>query len=132
MNKIRRAGIILIIIGFFIPSILYPFTSVTIQALLMQVAFAKAHVYYNANHLRDLEVVFVKGVWKESQNAGHSEGPNSRYVFEDEPVSKGSQNVGHFEGRYAVPYRYTIAFGITLVFIGISLFALSRKQKILT
>lgn len=105
MSKIRKVGILLIIIGFFIPSILYPFTSVTIQSRLMQVAFANAHVYYDANHLRDLEVVLVEGVWK------------------------GSQSDGHFEGRYAVPYRYTIAFGITLVFIGISLFALYRKQK---
>ena len=106
MSKTRKIGILLIIIGFFIPSISYPFTSVTRQARLMQVAFANSGIFYDANHLRDLEVVLVKGVWK------------------------GSQNDGHFEGRHAVPYRYTIAFGITLVFIGISLFALSRKKKL--
>ena len=106
MNKIRKVGILLIIIGFFIPSISYPFTSVTRQARLMQVAFANSGIFYDANHLRDLEVVLVEGVYK------------------------GSQNDGHFEGRHAVPYRYTIAFSITLVFIGISFFALYRKQKI--
>lgn len=106
MNKARKIGLFLVLIGFFIPSILYPFTSLTVEATLTKVAFAMRGVLYDTN-LGDLEVVLVKGAWK--QEEGYK---------------------GHFEGRSAIPYKYTIAFGIALVFIGISLIALSRKEKI--
>jgi hypothetical protein len=51
--------------------------------------------------------VLVKGKWKkDSKSAG-----------------------GHYEGRLAIPYRYTLAFGILLAFIGIGIVAFHKDRK---
>ena len=83
--KTKQFGVLLIIVGVFIPSILYPFTSITTSATLAKVAFAMKGVSYDTS-LQDLEIVLVKGEWKkDSKNGG-----------------------GHYEGRLALPYKYTL------------------------
>jgi hypothetical protein len=91
-NKAKRFGILLIIIGAFIPSILYPFSSLSNSATLAKVAFAMKGVSYDTS-IQDLEIVLVKGRWKkDNKNAG-----------------------GNYEGRFAIPYKYTLVFGILLL-----------------
>jgi len=107
MSKSKKVGILLIIIGVFIPSVLYPFATLTISATLIKIAFATRGAQYE-QRLSDLEVVFKKGYGI----AGYSEG-----------------KIAVPEGRIAVPYRYIVAFGITIAFVGISFVALSRKKK---
>ena len=97
-TKTKQFGILLIIIGTFIPLILYPFTSLTAEAMSLKVALLNERVLYDTN-FRDLEVVLVKGAWKP---------PENNYK-------------GYFEGRIAIPYRYTLAFGILLAFSGIGI-----------
>ena len=106
-SKAMRLGVLLIIIGAFIPSILYPFTSLTRSALLDQAALAMKGVSHDTG-LRDLEIVLVKGEWKEDNK------------------NDGSYD---YEGRLAISYRYTVAFGILLAFIGIGLIALYKNKK---
>ena len=103
--KTKQFGVLLIIVGAFIPSILYPFASMTESANLVAVYFATKGVSYDPS-LRDLEIVLVKGEWK-----------------------KDSKNKGHFESRLALPYRYTMAFGILLFFIGIGFVALYKNKR---
>ncbi len=105
MNKFKRIGIIAIIIGIFIPSVLYPFTSLTTSALLISGAFARNGVAYKPR-LNDLEVVIKKGTWL---------------------VDKNYQ--GHYEGRVAIPYPYAVAFGLTVVFLGIGLVVLAGQRE---
>lgn len=105
-SKTKQFGVLLIIIGAFIPSILYPFTSLTESATLAKVAFAIKGVSYDTS-LQDIEIVLVKGEWeKNNKNSG-----------------------SHYEGRLAIPFRYTIAFGILLVFIGIGIVALYKNKR---
>ena len=105
-SKAKRFGILLIIIGAFIPSILYPFSSLSNSATILKVAFAMKGVSYDTS-LQDLEIVLVKGEWKkDNKNAG-----------------------GHYEGRLAIPYKYTLAFGILLAFIGIAIVAFHKDRR---
>ena len=105
-SKTKQFGILLIILGAFIPSILYPFSSLSSSATLAKVAFALKGVSYDTS-LQDLEIVLVKGEWKkDNKNAG-----------------------GHYEGRLAIPYRYTLAFGILLAFIGIGIVAFYKERR---
>ena len=62
-------------------------------------------VLYDTN-LKDLEVVLGKGEWKYTKNG-----------------------VDHYEGGFAIPYRYILAFGILLAFIGIGIVALYRNKR---
>ena len=104
--KTRQFGVVLIILGAFIPSILYPFTSITTSATLVKLAFAMKGVSYDTS-LQDLEIVLMKGEWKkDSKNGG-----------------------GHYEGRLALPYKYIMAFGILLFFIGIGFVAFYKNKK---
>lgn len=102
--KTKQFGVLFIIVGAFIPSILYPFTSITTSATIVKVAFAMKGVSYDTS-LQDLEIVLVKGEWKKD-NGGY-----------------------HYEGRLALPYRYTMAFGILLSFIGIGFVALYKNKR---
>ena len=52
-SKTKQFGILLIIIGAFIPSILYPFTSLTAEAMSLKVALLNERVLYDTN-FRDL------------------------------------------------------------------------------
>lgn len=105
MTKLKKLGIIVIIVGVFIPAILYPFTSLSSSAMLMQVLFATKGVVYQPG-LKDLEVVLKNGNW----------------------IREGDY-IGHYEGRIAIPYRYTLALGITIAFLGIALVALTGKKN---
>jgi len=113
MMKLRRqfktkiVGILLIIVGCFIPSILYPFSSITPKATLVKTLFAIKGVSYDTS-LQDREIVFKKGQWKK-----------------DGSMIGG----GHFEGRLALPFKYTMAFGVLLSFIGIGFVAFSKYAK---
>jgi hypothetical protein len=103
--KTKRFGILLIIIGVFIPSILYPFTSITFSASLTKALFATKGVSWDTR-IQDLEIVFIKGEWKEKDKDGG----------------------GYYEGRLALPYRYTVAFGILLCFFGIGFIAFYKNK----
>ena len=105
MSKLKRIGIIFIVVGVFIPSVLYPFTSLTTDATLLQAAFGSRGVVYEPR-LNDLGIVLKKGNW-----------------------IKGGNHQGHYEGRIAVAYHYTLAIGITIAFIGISMIALAGKKS---
>ena len=105
MSKAKQFGILLIIIGIFIPSILFPFTSLTDSATATKVFFAMKGVSYDTN-LRDLEVVLMKGERTDNKKV-----------------------ISHYKGRFVIPYRYSIAFGILLAFIGIGIVALYRNKK---
>jgi len=105
-SKTKRLGVLLIIIGAFIPSILYPFTSLTRDADIMKMVFGLKGGSYDTS-LQDLEIVLVRGEWKENNKNGG----------------------GHFEGRLALPYKYTMAFGILLSFIGIAFVAFYKNKR---
>ena len=88
--------------GAFIPSVLYPFSSLTPSAAVMQVVFATRGALYNPR-LNDLEVVIKQG----------------NFI-----------KIGHYEGHIAVPYHYIVASGVMIAFLGISLVALiGRKNR---
>ena len=105
--KIKQFGVLLIIVGVFIPSILYPFSSITTSATLAKIAFAMKGVFYDTS-LQDREIVFIKGDWKKDG---------------------GKQGGGHYEGRLAIPYKYTMAFGILISFIGIGFVAFCKNKR---
>jgi hypothetical protein len=102
--KLKRIGVILIVVGAFIPSVLYPFTSLTRTATILQVAFSIKGAVYSPR-LNDLEIVLKKGYWNQGEYQGY------------------------FEGRLAIPYSYTLAIGITMVFLGIGLMTLTTKKN---
>jgi hypothetical protein len=101
----KKFGLSLIILGAFIPSILYPFTSLTGNATVKLIIFAQNGLSYDTS-LKDLEVVFKKG--------------------EREKDSK--NNTGQYQGRLALPYKYIIAFGILIIFIGISFVGFCKNK----
>ncbi len=102
--KTKQFGLLLIILGAFIPSIFYPFTSLTPAGLEAKVAFAMKGISYDTR-LQELEVVLVKGEWK------------------------GERRGGYYEGRIAIPYRYPMALGILLAFIGIGIVAFYKNRR---
>lgn len=104
MTKLKRMGIIVIIAGAFIPSVLYPFTTLTRSATVLQIALGSRGGVYQPR-LNDLEIVLKKGTW----------------------IKDGTYQ-GHYEGRITISYHYIIAGGITIVFLGIGLIALARKK----
>lgn len=118
MSKRRKGGILLIIIGTFIPSVLYPFATLTTDATLRTIAFATARVLYKPR-LNDLEIVLRK-----------SDKPHVDLSWlPDQPERNPYLDVGIQHKKVAMPYNYTVALGITIAFVGISFVALSRKKK---
>jgi hypothetical protein len=101
--KTIQFGILLITVGAFIPLILYPFTSKTFEDRIAAGLFAKNGISYETR-LQDLEIVLVKGEYK----------VNDKNVL------------GVYEGRLAFPYKFPMAFGILLSFIGIILVAFKK------
>jgi len=98
----QKAGILLIILGIFIPSIFYPFLTVNPKEKRIQaLALLKGATYQPT--FRDLEIVFVEG----------------------EYITKKTV----WKGRTVFPYPYIVSFGTILVFTGISILALSYKKK---
>lgn len=105
MWKLKTLGIILMMVGAFFPSVLYPFARPSTMVTIMQISLASKGMLYQPR-LYDLEIVVIGGKWQ-------AEGKNS----------------GHFEGHIAIPYHYLLASGITVVFIGFGLTALSHKRR---
>jgi len=101
MSNVKRIAIIIIIVGAFILTVLYPFTSLTSSANILRFALGTKGVIYKPR-LNDIE----KGIW-----------------IKDDDYN------GHFEGHIAVPYHYVLAFGITLAFLGVGLLSLSRSKN---
>ena len=101
----RKIGIFLILVGFFIPSILYPFSTLTPSTDVMRMAFAAKGVQYSIT-VTDLELVLKEGEYREYKSGG-----------------------GSWEGRIAIPYRYILAFGVVICFVGIGILAFSPKKK---
>lgn len=95
----KRRGIVLILVGLFIPSLLYPFAEPTYMANLERVLFATKGVHRYVG-LRDLEITFKKGTF----------------------IAKEQR----FEGRVAIPYKHVVAFGVILVFTGAGFIFLKR------
>jgi len=99
MNR-SNVSKVLMILGLFIPSVLYPFASapglvrdgnVTVSARLL-----------------DYEVVFREGEFVPGEGDIFSAILNS-----------------HYEGRWALSYKYAVALGIACVFLGIGLAVLT-------
>ena len=107
IEKLRQIGVILIIVGAFIPSILYPFTSLTKIAFLLMVGHAEKGSYYNPR-INDLEIVFIKG-------PEPAPAPPPAPAPEPEDIK--------------MSYKYPVALGILLVFMGVSILALVRQKK---
>ncbi len=101
MTKLKRMGMILIIVGAFIPSVLYPFTTLTESAAVMQIARGG---HYQPR-LNELKVVLGEGTW----------------------IEMGTRD-DFYKGRIVFPYHYAIASGITIAFLGIGLIALTGKK----
>jgi hypothetical protein len=60
MTGARKVGILIVILGAFPPSVLYPSASPTTDASILRIAFATEGVLYPTT-LKDLEVVLVEG-----------------------------------------------------------------------
>lgn len=105
MSRRIRIGIVLIIIGLFVPSVLYPFALKTRSALLIYYAVLQRGGTYKPS-LDELEIVIQVGEW----------------------ISEGKFK-GHYENRIAIPYHFILAGGITVFFIGICVIAFSVKFK---
>ena len=105
MSRLKRIGIVTILVGTFIPSILYPFASLTTSATLMQVTLGSHGCVYHPR-LNELEIVFKNGTF-----------------------IKDGDSKGHYDGRIAIPYNYTLAIGITLFYAGISLMMMAVNKN---
>ena len=128
MSKSKKVGIILIIVGAFIPSVLYPFATLTTDATLMKVVLATKGGLYKPR-LNDLEIVLRKSDEPLSE-IGVEEKRELKYLgpIEENPYLKIDQYKVP-QKKVAVPYNYIVALGITITFVGISFVALSRKKK---
>ena len=106
--NLRKFGIILVLLGAFIPSILYPFTSLTPIALLARGLSLQRGVIYKTR-ISDLEILIKEG----------------------KPQLDPKENVYYFAGEYddrlAIPYKYPLSFGILLFLIGITINTNKRK-----
>jgi hypothetical protein len=106
----RQFGLILIIVGLLIPSILYPFTSLNPEARLAAGLYASRGVTYERK-IDDLQILIKEGKPKLDPK-------KNRYYF-----------VGEYEDRLVIPYKYLLALGITLFFIGIAVATFSKKRN---
>ena len=110
--NLRKFGIILVLLGAFIPPILYPFTSSTPLALLATGLSAQRGVIYKTR-ISDLEILIKEGKPKLAPK-------ENLYYF-----------AGEYDDRLAIPYKYPLAFGIVLFFIGITLNTNMRKVSLI-
>ena len=110
--NLRKFGIILVLLGAFIPPILYPFTSLTPLALLATGLSAQRGVIYKTR-ISDLEILIKEGKPKLDPK-------ENVYYF-----------AGEYDDRFAIPYKYPLAFGIVLFFIGITLNTNMRQVSLI-
>ena len=108
--RARQFGLILIIVGLLIPSILYPFTSLNPEARLAAGLYASRGVTYERK-IDDLQILIKEGKPKLDPK-------KNRYYF-----------VGEYEDRLAIPYKYPLALGIAFIFIGVSFLVFGSKRK---
>ncbi len=106
----RQFGLTLIAVGLFIPSILYPFTSLNPEARLAAGLYASRGVTYERK-IDDLQILIKEGKPKLDPK-------KNRYYF-----------VGEYEDRLVIPYKYPLALGITLFFIGIVVVTFGKKRN---
>lgn len=98
----RKIGIIFALLGLFIPSILYPFTEPTQEALKKQLMAISRGASIDLR-LNDLEIVLKR------EDLRYND-PSKRMPF-------------------AIPYKYFVAVGITLIFIGFSFIFLTNPKR---
>lgn len=106
MKISKKTGIILILIGTFIPSFLYPFTRLSSDAFAISAICASKGIQYKAR-LHQIEIVIREGTYQKHRN----------------------EYFGKYEGRINIPYSYFVAGGIFIIFIGISIIALNKDRK---
>lgn len=130
MAKLKRIGIVVIIVGVFIPSVLYPFTSLTKRAIELQVKLGRAY----KPRLNDLEIVLKEEKWIQDENyqplpvQEYKKGSIAEEIRAYLEAEEEKKRHGHYEGHIIIPYHYTLAIGITIVFLGIILMALAGKK----
>lgn len=110
MNKNRKLGVILLLVGLFIPTVSYPFTSINDTERLYRLISQYKEISYDSPRFFNREVAIVKGKRK----------PN---------ISSDLENPD-YEGRIAIPYKFILAFGITITFIGLLIITLSKKTEV--
>ena len=120
MNKNRKLGVILLLVGLFIPTVLYPFTSIDRSERLYRLIYKVKNLPYESPKFFDREVAFVKGEAIKD--------PDAEKVFNR--VEYSYLIKVDYEGRIAVPYKFILAFGITMSFIGMLIITLSTKTKV--
>lgn len=96
-----KIGIILILVGMFVPSVIYPITSS--QGLLV--------LYKEKAKIIDAGTVFREALEK--------------YRDYDKAIGV----LAEAKKELAIPYRYIVSFGITLVFVGTGIVVLSIASK---
>jgi uncharacterized membrane protein len=95
----KKVEIILVIVGIFIPLVMYPFTSFS-ESVETLVLLDHYHP-----RLVDLQVVINEGNFKQLEN-GYS----------------------YYENRCVFPYKYTIVLGMMMVFLGCILIAVRSSR----
>jgi hypothetical protein len=114
----KRIGIMFIVVGFFIPLVLYPFTELTKDVKeKADLLLAVRGVKYTPR-LNELKII-IRDSYKKSYTAyppfrRRGDKPQ-RYTKEIEALS--------------VRYPYIIALGLTFIFVGISIIVLTGKKS---
>lgn len=104
--KTKQLGILLVIIGIFIPLILFPFITVSPSSMVEYAILSKVGIHYNLN-LKDYEIVIIGGKYN----------------------SNNKKNIAIPDGRVALPYKYPVAFGILLSFFGVTCIFLGKNIR---
>jgi len=106
MNKIKKIGIALILIGIFIPLVTYPFTTIKPSHEYRMLLVLTQGSYFKPR-LSNIELVIKEG--KKIKAKERYETPT-------------------YEGRVALPYNWLLSGGIFLVFCGLWLFLITGKE----
>jgi len=136
MNK-KKMGTVLILLGLFIPSILYLFTEPTKNAKAMQIV---SQGHYKVR-LSEFEIVFKKETPKPTYPLVAVEDIifyTPEEIEKLEKLEKGlvKRTVSFLYAqlyqlkykRIAIPYKYVMALGIVLVFAGAGIMVLSSNR----
>lgn len=116
MSKAKKIGIVFILLGGFIPCILYPFTKPTMKAITIQFLLSEHGVPMNIK-LKELEIVLKEGTLKDKDIS--SEATLQNLILTERL---------EYRGRIAIPYKYVMALGIVLVFTGAGVIALLSNK----
>jgi hypothetical protein len=105
-HKMKKIGIMFIVVGFFIPLVLYPYTELTEDVGQKAAALLALHGKKYAPRLSELEVVFRDKV-------------EGSYLTRGHPITY---------SKLSLRYPSIIAIGLVSIFVGISIIVLSRKR----